>query len=69
MIETKDLWIAAFLINSGKKLEKFEVLSPGRAKFYFKIQREEYSALKLLFFQSETSKIKQTIEELKDLAY
>lgn len=68
-METKDLWIAAFLINSGKKLARFEVITPGRAKFYFDITREEYSMLKLLFFQSEASKIKQTIEELKDLAY
>jgi len=69
MIQTKDLWIAAFVINSGFKLYKFEIICPGKARFFFDISREEYSKLKLLFFQSDTSKIKQTIEELKDLAY
>jgi hypothetical protein len=69
MIDTRDLWIASFLISQGKSLAKFEIISHGKAKFYFQISREEYSALKLLFFQSDISKIKQTMEELKDLAY
>lgn len=69
MIETKDLWLASFLISKGKTLSKFEVLAPGKAKFFFELTREEYDMMKLLFFQSEISKIKQIIEELKDLAY
>lgn len=69
MIETRDLWIAAFIINEGIKLHKFEVFAPGRAKFYFNISKQEYSDLKLKFFQSDLSKIKQKMEELKDLAY
>jgi 5,10-methylene-tetrahydrofolate dehydrogenase/methenyl tetrahydrofolate cyclohydrolase len=69
MIQTRDLWIAAFMINEGEKLVKFEVISRGKAKFYFNITDERYNELKLKFFQHDLSKIKQTMEELKDLAY
>ena len=69
MVGTRDLWLAAYLINSGEKLAKFEIISLGKAKFFFEITQERYSELKLMFFQSELSKMKQVIEELKELAY
>lgn len=69
MIETRDLWIASFLIDHGKELNSFEVISHGRAKFKFDLTREEYEALKLLYHQSQVSKIKQIQQHLKDLSY
>lgn len=69
MIETRDLWIASFLIEHGKELEGFEVISPGRSRFTFDLTREEYDALKLLYHQSVVSKIKQIQQHLKDLSY
>lgn len=69
MIETRDIWLASYLVLNKYKLVKTEILDRGRAKFFFEIDREKYEALKLVFFQSEISKIKQIQQNLKDLSY
>ena len=69
MKETRDLWLAAYFIENGFGLEKFEIISQGRAKYYFNMTDEKYSELKLSFFQSDIGKIKHTMKELKDFAY
>lgn len=67
--ETTDLFFAAYLVVKGFKVVDFIKVMPRKGKFIFEIKDEEYKTLKLDFTQSEVSKIKQTIEELKDLLY
>jgi len=66
---TTDLFFAAFLKLNGYEIEDFEVVARGKGRYKFKISQEEYKQKKLEFVRSDTSKIKQIIEELKDLVY
>ena len=70
MIETTDIWFATYIIEvKGIQLEDYTVISRGKGKFKFKITPEELKQLKLDFINSETSKVKQGQERLKDLLY
>lgn len=69
MKETTDLFFAAFLKFKGYEISDYQVLSRGKAKYKFDISDDEYKKLKLEFIKSDISKIKQIMEELKDLAY
>jgi hypothetical protein len=66
---TTDLFFAAFLKMKGYELQDFEVISKGRGKFKFKISDEDYKKMKLEFLKSDISRLKQIIEELKDLVW
>jgi len=70
MIETTDIWFATYIIEvKGIPLKDYTVISRGKGKFKFDITAEELKALKLDFINSETSKVKQGQERLKDLLY
>ena len=69
MIATTDLFFAAFLKLKGYELKDFELVAKGKGKFRFVISREDYKNMKLEFVNSDISKIKQNIEEIKDLLY
>jgi len=70
MIETTDIWFATYIIEvKGIQLEDYIVLSRGKGKFKFNIDQEKLKQLKLDFINSETSKVKQGQERLKDLLY
>jgi hypothetical protein len=67
--ETTDLFFAAYCVINGHKVIDFSKLSVRKGKFIFDIADEDYKKLKLEFTRSDISKIKQTIEELKDLLF
>ena len=69
MKKITDLWFAAFLKSKGYELADFELKHRGKGVYIFEIEDEEYKKLRLEFFKSEISKIKQIMEELKDLAF
>ena len=69
MKTTTDLFFAAFLKKEGYALADFVVVGNRRGKFRFTISDEDYKNMKVKFINSDISKIKQIIEELKDLMY
>lgn len=69
MLSSTDLWFCAFLIKKGHTIKKYDVISRGKAKFYFEIDDETWKDLKLEFNNSEISKFKMLIDQLKDLSY
>lgn len=69
MQNTTDLWFSAFLMLNGHKPVKHEVVHRGKAKFYFNLSAQDWSQLRLEFLNSDISKVKQLIEQLKDTAY
>lgn len=68
-MRTTDLWFAAFLIHKGHTLSDYTVVSRGKGEFCFDVSDAEWKKLKLEFNNSDLSKIKQVIEQLKDLCY
>jgi hypothetical protein len=68
-MKTTDLFFMAFLIHKGHALKKYDVISKGKISAEFDITADDWKKLKLEFNSSECSKIKQTIEQLKDLAF
>ena len=68
-MKTTDLFFMAFLINKGYSVKKYDVIAKGKISCYFEIADEDWKSLKLEFNSSEASKLKQIIEQLKDLAY
>lgn len=68
-METTDLWFSAFLIMRGYKLETFRKINPRKVSYHFGIDKDKWNIERLAFLNSEHSKMKQAIEELKDLAW
>ena len=66
---TTDLFFAAFLKFKGFEIEDYEVISKGKGRYKFRISPDDYKKMKLEFVSSDISKIKQIIEEIKDLLY
>lgn len=66
---TTDLFFAAFLKLNGFGIADFEVISKGRGRYKFNISSEDYKRMKLDFISSDISKVKQIMEEIKDLLY
>jgi hypothetical protein len=65
-----DLWFSAFLLLKGIKVEKFEIISRGKGRYFFKISDEDWSSLKLEFNNNnDLIRFKTAIEQLKDLLY
>jgi hypothetical protein len=69
MLSSTDLWFCSYLVNKGFKVAKYDILSRGKAKFYFDIDEEDWKKYKLEFNNSELSKFKMIIDQLKDLSY
>jgi len=70
MKSTTDIWFASFLIElRGYKLHDYHVIARGRGRFNFKISDEDWKREKMLFMQSDVSKLKQGQEKLKDLLF
>jgi len=66
---TTDIWFGAFLKFKGYLLHDFEVIRPRRVKYFFEISDEDYKAMKLEFLAHDMSKLKQIMEELKDVSF
>lgn len=66
---TSDLFFAAFLKLKGYEIEDFQVIAKGKGRYKFKMSPEEYKQMKLEFVRGDLSKVKQIIEELKDLVW
>ena len=69
MYKTTDLWFAAYLKHDGVPLHDFEYKERGRVVYIFKLEADQVKKYRMSFLNSDISKIKQQIEELKDLAY
>jgi hypothetical protein len=69
MKETSDVWFSSFLLLHGHSVQDFEIISPNKGKFRFKIDDEEWKRMRILFGCSETSKIKMLQISLKDLLH
>jgi len=69
MKKITDLWFASYLRSKGFELVDFELKHRGKGIYIFEISDEEYKKLRIEFFKSEVSKVKQIMEELKDLVY
>lgn len=69
-METTDIWFATYIIEiKNIPLQDYTIISRGKGKFKFNITSDQLKELKLEFINSETSKIKQGQERLKDLLY
>jgi len=68
-MKTTDLWFAAFLLYNGIKLIDYEILAVKKCRYTFDISKEDWKKYRLMFAQSESSKIKQYQSELKDMMY
>jgi len=64
-----DVWFSAYLKYRNFKLINYEVIKRGKARFEFEISSAEYKKMKIEFADSEISKIRSQIEELKNLCY
>lgn len=69
MKNTTDLFFSAFLLIKGIKVEKFEVISRGKGRYFFNLSDEDWGNLKLEFNNGELVRYKTAIEQLKDLTY
>jgi len=67
--DTTDIWFAAYLKFRGYDLHDYEVIRPGKSKFILSISPDDWKAMKLEFMRHDISKLKQIMEELKDLSY
>jgi hypothetical protein len=68
-METTDIWFASFLKLKGYKLVDFTLIGKGKGKYKFDISSVDWKKEKMEFIVSDISKIKQHMEELKDLLY
>lgn len=66
---TTDLWFSSFLLLKNIKIDKYEVISRGKGKYFFNLSDEDWQKYKLEFNNSEVVKYKSTFEQLKDLVY
>lgn len=66
---SSDIWFCSFLMLKDIKIEKFEVISRGKGKYFFNLSEEEWMKYKLEFNNSELVKYKTLVEQLKDLLY
>ncbi len=69
MKTSTDLFFCAFLKLKGIEMASYEVLQRGKISCSFELSDNQWKSLKLEFNNSDHSKIKQYIENLKDLAY
>ncbi len=69
MKRVTDLWFASYLKCKGYELVDFELKQRGKGVYIFEISEEDYKKLRLDFFKSDISNIKQIMEALKDMAY
>jgi len=68
-MKTTDLWFSAYLLSKGYKVKDFTIISRGKGSYEFDINIEKWKKLKLEFLNSECSKFKQIMEELRDLLF
>ena len=69
MNTTTDLWFASFLKLKGYELSNFEIISKGKGRYIFKISVEDWKKMKMEFISNDISKLKQIMQELKDLVF
>lgn len=69
MLNTTDIWFAAYLMHRGYKIHKYDVIGKGKTRCHFDLADEVWTQLKLDFNNSEFIKFKGLIEQVKDLAY
>ena len=68
-MKTKDLFFASYLRLKGYKIKDFEVITRGKGVYEFDISESDWKVAKMEFLESDLSKAKQIMEELKDLVY
>jgi hypothetical protein len=68
-MKTTDIWFASFLKFKEYSLIDYEVIARGKAKYHFDISDEDWKKMKLEYLNSDLSKLKQIMEEIKDLAF
>ena len=69
MKETTDVWFAAYLVSQGHPIISYDVIHRGKVKCKFQVTEEQWRGYKTEFMQSELSKFKGIIEQIKDLGY
>jgi len=69
MKETTDVWLMAFLVLKGYEIKSYSVIARGKIKAQFEIEDSLWRTLKLEFQKSDVSKLKSTIDQIKDLAW
>lgn len=69
MKSSTDLWYSAFLMMKNFKVEKYEVISRGKGRYFFNISDDDWIKYKLEFNNSDLIKYKTFIEQLKDLLF
>jgi hypothetical protein len=69
MKKTTDVWFASFIKLNGFKVVDFEIIEKGKGRFIFDLTEEQWKELRIKFSNSDISKIKQIMGELKDLLY
>lgn len=64
-----DIWFCAYLQLKGVKLNNYQVISKGKVRCFFNVSDEEWQKQRVDFNNSELSRYKILVEQIKDLAY
>jgi hypothetical protein len=67
MNNTTDIWFVTFLIRKKYIIDRYDIISPHRGKYYFKINDNDWKILKLEYYNSLEKEIKYIQESIKDL--
>lgn len=67
--ETTDVWLAAYILKRGHKIESYSVIARGKVKCQFKLSDAEWNKLKLDFNNSEFAEYKALVGKIRDLGY
>lgn len=69
MKTSTDLFFCAYLQMLGIKIKSYNVLDRGRVQCMFDLGDEDWKNHKVNFNNSDFAKLKQYIEQIKDLSY
>lgn len=69
MKTSTDLFFCAFLKLKGVGLSSYDVIQRGKISCSYELSDEDWKKNKLEFNNSEFAKLKQIIEQLKDLSF
>lgn len=69
MKTSTDLFFCAYLNLKGHNIHSYDVIQRGKISCSFDISDENWKKHKIEFNNSEFAKLKQLIEQLKDLSF
>lgn len=64
-----DIWFCAYLQLNGVKLNNYQVIGKGKVRCFFDLSDDEWQKHRVNFNNSDLSKYKILVEQIKDLAF